>query len=835
MDSLETVSPIEPITDDAQVLTKTFSLRNVLFGVILTGFLLVGAFFALVYYTQKIPTGGITGTLDNGETEDSGLDSVNTRECEGQAYQNIDLNYVTDGSAVSLPVCVHGGIDLWGLRSAKGLRLPVHVGGSLGLGNLTSLEGLTLPSAFIGQLNLESIEVVDSYEIRTAYIGDVNLSRLEKVNHLVLPEHIGYGGLDLSSLEDTRGIVFPKRIDGGDLFGGNLLLGKVTKADDTVLPEQVPQTLDLSSLVEARNLVLPKRVGNLLLPKLVSTAGVTFPEEFQSLDMRSVSELNNLTFPSETEDLSLSSVVVADTVTFPEQVVGDISLGSLMEAKNVTFPKRVYGDVHLDALTTTENVVLPEYISGDLYINNLTDPHRVVLPVFVGGLVHTPNNQQLSFRDVTKIPGLRSQIPTDICFGKDFSNINLDNLRAGSEALLPDCVHNGLTLMGLTSPVGLVLPSKHIGGDLHLDNLQTTDGLVLPSEHLGGLYLNSITHISNLEMPREYVGHVVLNKLANADRLIFPKKVGSGGIELISLLSTKGIVFPEDVDSCNNYYVCRAVRLDAVTNADDTVLPKNITAKIGLTSLKSAKNLVLPERSTEDIYLWSLTTISGITFPSEMHSLHLENVTDIHGWKVPQAKSMYLLSVTNADHTRFPEEMKGSLYLPGLVRATDLILPTRVEGDVLLTKLESASGVTLPKYIGGDLYLYSLKDTKGLVLPEHVGGNIVFVFEEEDIREWNDSFNIYTDASAGVRGEPGQAAPHKDYQDFFIGYPEVKYTAEQSLVQSLQKVYGVQEIKDKLICAKETGMDGANIIPCMQFKSDGTPPESVFSDDEYRR
>jgi hypothetical protein len=546
----------------------------------------------------------------------------------------------------------------------------------------------------------------------------------------------------------------------------------------------------------------------------------------------SITTLKDFTYPRETQKLVLNLVKDAENVIFPEQVTGDVLLNSLVDAKNITFPKRVYGDVHLEALKVVDHTVLPEYISGDLFINAVADSSMVTLPVFVGGTVYSSISPEVVLHDTSKIPDLRARMASDFCFE---GGINLDNVKEGNQVLLPDCLHRGVSLNGLTSPVGLVLPSKHIGGDLHLDNLQTTDGLVLPSEHLGGFYLNSITHISNLEMPREYVGHVVLNKLANADRLIFPKKVGSGGIELISLLSTKGIVFPEDVDSCNNYYVCRAVRLDAVTNADDTVLPKNITAKIGLTSLKSAKNLVLPERSTEDIYLWSLTTISGITFPSEMHSLHLENVTDIHGWKVPKAKSMYLLSVTNADHARFPEEMKGSLYLPGLVRATDLILPTRVEGDVLLTKLESASGVTLPKYIGGDLYLYSLKDTKGLVLPEHVGGNIVFVFEEDDIRKWNDSFNIYTDASAGVRGEPGQAAPRKDYQDFFIGYPEVKYTAEQSLVQSLQKVYGVQEIKDKLICAKETGMDGANIIPCMQFKSDGTPPESLYSDDEYGR
>jgi hypothetical protein len=98
-------------------------------------------------------------------------------------------------------------------------------------------------------------------------------------------------------------------------------------------------------------------------------------------------------------------------------------------------------------------------------------------------------------------------------------------------------------------------------GDLSLNGLTSAKGLVLP-ESVEYLSLNSLTSAEGLILP-ESVSHLELNSLTSAEGLILPESVGE--LYLDNLITAEGLILPESV---------KYLYLNSLTSAEGLVLPK---------------------------------------------------------------------------------------------------------------------------------------------------------------------------------------------------------------------------------------------------------------------
>lgn len=161
---------------------------------------------------------------------------------------------------VCLPKIVHDNARII-INSYSNLVLPEEVHGWLNL-DIKSSDGITLPKIIKKAITIKSLGPT----IGSLRFPDVCWS-------IELPDII-YG----------TGLVLPKMLQ------DDLILNKITIADNMILPETVGGDLNLSELVDGTNLVLPTNIG-------------------ESLDIRSLTNINGLVLPkSIIKDLHISNV-----------------------------------------------------------------------------------------------------------------------------------------------------------------------------------------------------------------------------------------------------------------------------------------------------------------------------------------------------------------------------------------------------------------------------------------------------------------------------------------------------------------------------------------------
>ena len=238
---------------------------------------------------------------------------------------------------------------------------------------------------------------------------------------------------------------------------------------------------------------------------------------------------------------------------------------------------------------------------------------------------------------------------------------------------------------------------KVLPGNIDLGSLTSAEGLIFPKQVGGNLELDNLVTTEGLVLPESIGGSIDLRSLTSADGLVLPKQLG-GGIDLRSLTSADGLVLPQHIGG--------NIFLRHLTSADGLVLPQHVDGDIYLSSLVSADGLVLPESIGGRIDLSSLTSADGLVLPKQLGG------------------SIDLRSLTSADGLVLPQHVGGYIDLRSLTSADGLILPQHIGGYINLSSLTSADGLVLPESIGGDIYLNSLTSADGLILPQHVDGNI---------------------------------------------------------------------------------------------------------------
>ena len=259
---------------------------------------------------------------------------------------------------------------------------------------------------------------------------------------------------------------------------------------------------------------------------------------------------------------------------------------------------------------------------------------------------------------------------------------------------------------------------KALPGNIDLGSLTSAEGLIFPESIGGSIDLRSLTSADGLVLPKQLGGGIDLRSLTSADGLVLPQHIG-GNIFLRHLTSADGLVLPQHVDG--------DIYLSSLVSADGLVLPKSIGGSIDLSSLTSADGLILSQHVGGDIDLRSLASADGLVLPESIGGrIDLSSLVSADGLILPQhvGNSIDLSSLTSADGLILPQHIGGYINLSSLTSADGLILPQHIGGYINLSSLTSAKGLVLPESIGGRIDLSSLASAKGLVLPQHVGGDI---------------------------------------------------------------------------------------------------------------
>ena len=259
---------------------------------------------------------------------------------------------------------------------------------------------------------------------------------------------------------------------------------------------------------------------------------------------------------------------------------------------------------------------------------------------------------------------------------------------------------------------------KVLPGNIDLGSLTSAEGLIFPKQVGGNLELDNLVTTEGLVLPESIGGSIDLRSLTSADGLVLPKQLG-GGIDLRSLTSADGLVLPQHIGG--------NIFLRHLTSADGLVLPQHVDGDIYLSSLVSADGLVLPESIGGRIDLSSLTSADGLVLPKQLGgSIDLRSLASADGLVLPESIGgrIDLSSLVSADGLILPQHVGNSIDLSSLTSADGLILPQHIGGYINLSSLTSAKGLVLPESIGGRIDLSSLASAKGLVLPQHVGGDI---------------------------------------------------------------------------------------------------------------
>lgn len=106
---------------------------------------------------------------------------------------------------------------------------------------------------------------------------------------------------------------------------------------------------------------------------------------------------------------------------------------------------------------------------------------------------------------------------------KDFVGALLFPNAASAEGLiLEDGFNQSISLNGLISAKGLVIPSGVTDGIFIMDNLKSATGLIIPNDFSGELSLNGLVDAKDLVIPIGFSGRIDLLGVNNADDLIIP-------------------------------------------------------------------------------------------------------------------------------------------------------------------------------------------------------------------------------------------------------------------------------------------------------------------------
>ena len=259
---------------------------------------------------------------------------------------------------------------------------------------------------------------------------------------------------------------------------------------------------------------------------------------------------------------------------------------------------------------------------------------------------------------------------------------------------------------------------KVLPGNIDLGSLTSAEGLIFPKQVGGNLELDNLVTTEGLVLPESIGGSIDLRSLTSADGLVLPKQLG-GGIDLRSLTSAEGLVLPQHVGG--------DIYLSSLTSAKGLVLPESIGGRIDLRSLTSAEGLVLPQHIGGNIFLRHLTSADGLVLPQHVDGdIYLSSLVSADGLVLPESigGSIDLSSLTSADGLILSQHVGGDIDLRSLASADGLVLPESIGGRIDLSSLTSADGLILPQHIGGNIFLRHLTSAKGLVLPESIGGRI---------------------------------------------------------------------------------------------------------------
>jgi hypothetical protein len=137
---------------------------------------------------------------------------------------------------------------------------------------------------------------------------------------------------------------------------GNLVLDRITNAENIVLPYSISGDLWLDGLISASDLVLPKSVNSLGLRKLTSTENLILPKFInESLYLNNLISATNLFIQNIGRDLCLVGLTSAEGLILPPYIGGDLFLGGLTSLNGLDLTQcRLMGGLIINSVLTKE-------------------------------------------------------------------------------------------------------------------------------------------------------------------------------------------------------------------------------------------------------------------------------------------------------------------------------------------------------------------------------------------------------------------------------------------------------------------------------------------------
>ena len=254
---------------------------------------------------------------------------------------------------MTFPEIYYGDIHLGGTEMIKNTRFPKRINAGIrGEGDL---------HVGVGNNNAVFENVIFPHEVS----GDFNVSGSEMKN-VVLPQII-HGNVSIK-VKTYSDLILPDVVDGTFKLD-------IPYAKNVILPKIIRKAITISSLGPAiESIKFPEVCWSVEMPKIVYGTGLILPRMLQDdLILSKLSIADNIILPVTVGgDLNLCELTDGRNLVLPSNVGENVDLRSLIYMEGMVLPKRISGSIHISsiALDYFKEETIESIVDGNIYVYN---------------------------------------------------------------------------------------------------------------------------------------------------------------------------------------------------------------------------------------------------------------------------------------------------------------------------------------------------------------------------------------------------------------------------------------------------------------------------------